>query len=568
MLLTRASRRAFWFGGMLAVAASCSTETEPRLPAGLGTYASPLVVTRSAGGLSYRLFVPSSYAAGRPAPLVLMLHGCTQSNEQFAAATQMDALAEANGFLVAYPDQPTSAQILKCWRWFEPAHQARGGGEPAALVAVVDNVAGSYTVDRERVYTAGFSAGAGMAVVLGATYPDVFSAIAVGSGLEYRAGTDGGSASAAMRSGGPNPKTQGELAYRAMGAARRVVPVLVVHGSADTTVAPVNADQIISQWAETDDLAADGKSDDNVDDRADATETKTAPGGRRYTRSSYSDRNTSEVLLEKVLIDGMNHAWSGPGSGAYTDSRGPSESELVWQFFRRYAKSGPIPPDGGAPDAGIVDAGSPPDLATPRDLATPHDLSTPGDGSAAVDAATADAGLPGVELVSIDREDGTVGALPVDAATTAILKAGDKGLFGGDQLRGILSFDTSALPSGRTPKSAQLVLTRKSAQGTVSALSFDVKRGSFGAGPELKNEDFSAAATVDSAASAAPPASDGATLSVPFSGSALAAFTAGAPGSRVQIRIRAATPRDFNSDSVTLFDGAGATQAPRLILTY
>ncbi|HWE28604.1 MAG TPA: PHB depolymerase family esterase, partial [Polyangia bacterium] len=95
------------------------------------------------GGRAYKLYVPSSYA-GQPLPLVLMLHGCTQDPDQFATGTNMNAVAEAHGFFALYPDEPASAQSLKCWQWFDPAHQKRGAGEPAALVALVDHVASQY----------------------------------------------------------------------------------------------------------------------------------------------------------------------------------------------------------------------------------------------------------------------------------------------------------------------------------------------------------------------------------------------------------------------------------------
>jgi poly(hydroxyalkanoate) depolymerase family esterase len=539
---------------LLMLSCTPSSHREP-VDSVLG-HAAPLVVTARTGSLGYRLFVPSSYVAGRPLPLILALHGCTQSGESFAASTRLDSLAEAEGFLVAYPDQPTSASFVKCWNWFDPNHQVRGRGEPAALAGVVEHVATAYTVEREQVYVAGFSAGAAMAVILGATYPDVFAAIAVGSGLEYRAGTDAGSGSTAMRSGGPSPKSQGELAYRAMGSYRRVVPTIVVHGSADSTVAPINAEQVVSQWAETNDLASDGVSDDNIDDRADVTEAKTAAGGRRYTWAQYLHRSGAELVLERVLIDGMNHAWSGPGTGSYTDNKGPNQSELVWQFFRRFRKSGAAPSvDGGV----VVDSGTVVDGGA-VDGGGVVDSGGVVDGGAVPDAADVV-----LELLSLDREDGTVGSLPVDAPTASVLKTGDKGLFGSDQLRGVLSFDTAALPAGRTPKRVTLVLTRKAAQGAVTTVVIDGRRGVFGSKPDLQSEDFSAAATQLSAATFSPPSSDGATIEVSLP---VSLFAAGAPSNRVQLRLRAVTPIDFATDQLTFFDGAAAAQAPRLTLRY
>lgn len=555
----------------------------PDQPFPVGEQAFSVVTTERASGYSYRLFVPSRYSAASPAPLVLMLHGCTQSADQFAQSTQLEALAESEGFLVAYPDEPTSANPIKCFRWYEAAHQARGGGEPAAMAGIVAHVAASYRIDSDRVYAAGFSAGAGMVAILGATYPDVFAAIAVSSGLEYKAATTAGSSGGAMRSGGPAPRTQGELAYRAMGPRSRVMPALIFHGTADSTVAPVNAEQLITQWAQTDDLADDGRDNDSIDDRADATETATAPGGRRYTRSIYRDASGA-TILEKVLVEGMNHAWSGTSSGSFTDARGPNESAMVWAFFRGHPRSGSATPDGGttdggAPDGGTRDGGTPDGGTTDggtRDGGTRDGGTTDGgtsDGGTR-DGGTRDGGAPDgstdggartLALPSSDTEDGTVGALPVDAPSASVLKVGDKGLFGGDSFRGVLSFDTSMIPAGATVRGAKLVLVRRSLVGTVSSLAIDVQRGALGRSAALLSEDYAAAATLVGAATAMPPGADDAAVEIELPASALAALN---PAGRTQLRLRATTPRDFAADTLTLYDGAAGSRAPRLILSY
>lgn len=536
--------------GVAAAATSCAPpDADP-----VSERAAPLVRTASSGGYNYRLFIPSSYSPGTPAPLVLMLHGCTQSADQFAQATQMEALAETEGFLVAFPDQPASANPVKCWRWFDTAHQARGGGEPAILAGIVEHVGKSYRIDSDRVYAAGFSAGAGTAVILGATYPDVFAAIAVSSGLEYKAATDAFSASSAMRGGGPSPVTQGGVALRAMGANSRVVPTLVFHGTGDTTVAPLNAEQVVSQWAQTNDLADDGRDNDSIDDRPESTEARTAPGGRRYTRSVYRDSSGVQVL-EKILVEGMNHAWSGTTGGAYTDSKGPNETALVWDFFRTHPRSGSVRPDGGTTDGGTTDGGA-------------HDGGTTDGGTH--DGGTTDGGTDGgaartLVLPSIDAEDGTVGALPIDPANTAVLQVGDRGLFNSDSFRGVLSFDTSLLPAGAAVKSARLLVYRKALAGSVSALLLDVQRGVIGRSAALLSEDYGAAVTQPGVATAAPPSADDAVLEIPLPTGALAAIS---PGGRTQLRLRAVSPRDFTADLLTLHDGSAGARAPRLVLTY
>ena len=573
--LRRASRAGLCLAalGLVLHGAACTRED---LPA--GTLRAGLFSSETYNGRAYRLYVPAGYAAGRPAPLVVMLHGCTQDPDQFATGTQMNALAEAKGFLVAYPAQPSSANIQKCWNWFDPAHQARGAGEPSQIAGIVAHIAATYTIDRSRVYAAGLSAGAAEAVILGATYPDVFAAIAVGAGLEYKAATSSLAGLTAMRSGGPDPAAQGRAAYAAMGAARRPVPVIVFHGSADTTVAPLNGDQVVAQWAKTLDLATDGAEDGNVPTAPASTATATVPGGRRYTRGVYKDTRTGAVLIEKITVEGMNHAWSGgSAAGSYTDPKGPDASALAWEFFAAHPAGGTAPVDGGtAPDLFTPDLRAPVDLARPADLARPTDLATPTDLSTASDLSTPDAGAqdagsapdlssgPHVTLLSIDAEDGYAGAVVADGVSAGHVQAGDKGMYNGDTYRGILSFDARALPAG-PPKSASLVLTRKALSGSVSAVLLDVKTGVLGRSAALAQEDYAAAATVTGITTFVPPTSDLGTVTIPLPPAALSALIR---GERIQIRLRAVTAINFTADRIDFYDGADARYAPVLALGY
>ncbi|MEO1367136.1 MAG: PHB depolymerase family esterase, partial [Acidobacteriota bacterium] len=284
-------------------------------------------------GRTYWLYVPSGYQAGADLPLIVMLHGCTQNGNGFATSTGMNAVAEQDNFLVAYPQQPSSANSSQCWNWFEPAHQSRGSGEPASIAGVVADIEGSYSVDGDRVFVAGFSAGAAMSVILGATYPDVFQAIGVHSGLEYKAATSLGSAFTAMFSGGPPADPQGQAAFNAMGPRARVVPVMVFHGTSDFTVATVNGDLALSQWAQTNDLASDGVDNDDIDDVPELLQGGQVPGGRSFSRSVYEDAS-GEPIMEKYLVDGMGHNWSGGAlGGTFTDPDGPDASALMADLF-------------------------------------------------------------------------------------------------------------------------------------------------------------------------------------------------------------------------------------------
>lgn len=263
------------------------------------------------GRRDYRLYLPVDYTVDGPArPLLLMLHGCTQSPEDFAVGTRMNALADRHGLLVAYPRQAGKANHAKCWNWFRPQDQRADAGEPSILAGMIAQVAGEHRVDTGRIYVAGLSAGAAMAVILGRTRPDLVRAIGVHSGLPYASAHDVPSALAAM---------QGRSSGAARGDGALAVPTIIFHGDEDRTVVPANADA----------LAADAM-------RRGARlrrETGRAPGGRDYTREVGVDESGRPVF-ERWTVHGAGHAWSGGDrAGTYTDPSGPDASEAMLAFF-------------------------------------------------------------------------------------------------------------------------------------------------------------------------------------------------------------------------------------------
>jgi poly(hydroxyalkanoate) depolymerase family esterase len=267
----------------------------------------------------------------------VMLHGCTQTAASFSAGSLMNRAADRHGFVVAYPEQSREENPSCCWNWFSTSHQARGGGEPASIAGAVRTVADAargWTIDPARVYVAGMSAGGAMAAVMAATYPDVFAAVAIHSGLAYGSARTLPDAMQAMRRGGPDPEAQGAGAFTAMGAAARVVPALVIHGTADAVVAPVNADHAVRQWMATNRRAARGAYEPDLD-RPDAAVRDAGAGARPYTRRTWLDADGG-VVQEQIEVEGLGHAWSGgaPG-GSYTDPRGPSAADAIHDFFAR-----------------------------------------------------------------------------------------------------------------------------------------------------------------------------------------------------------------------------------------
>lgn len=555
---------------------------------------------------AYKIYVPGNYSSGGEMPLVVMLHGCTQDPDQFAAGTRMNEVAEREGFIAIYPRQDAAYNSSKCWNWFEPQHQSRGRGEPALIAGMVDDVKNNYSINDGRVYAAGLSAGGAMAVIMGVTYPDVFAAINVGAGLEYKAATSQIGAFTALRSGGPDPERQGDVAYSEMGSRARAVPTIVFHGTSDFTVYPVNAEQVISQWAQTNDLASDGSDDDNIDDAAEQTVPGSVPGGRSYTRSVYEDSSTGATVMEKYLVDGMGHAWSGGSTaGSYTDPRGPDASEIGWQFFEDNPKANS--PDGGD---GEEDTTPPTTTASPasgtyggpRDVtlsanepATTYytlDGSKPTTGSAVYsgpitinDDTTlkffSEDAAGNVEAVktetyvigegsasrafrSVASEDGFVGQFSADGLSTSSHKVGDKGMFNTDTYRTILSFDTADLPDDAQVQGAKLRVYRKNLSGAVGSVGVDIRNGTFG-GRSLERGDYGAPATASGVAALEVPASDNAYTEVELPTGALAGIN---KTGRTQFRLRASTTADFASDVMKVYGGESEEYAPRLILDY
>ncbi len=292
-----------------------------------------------AGSRTYFVYTPTHYQVGVAVPLVVMLHGCSQTATDFAAGTQMNQLADQYHFIVVYPQQASTSNPYLCWNWFYPANQSRGSGEPAIIAGIVQSIeqqTSQWTIDARRIYVAGISAGAAMAVTLGATYPDIFAAIGVHSGFEYQAATTPGDVVLASRYGGPSPVEQGQLAYETMGELARIVPTIVFHGTDDTFIDPINGDQVVQQWMQTDMLASNGTYQADFHHPT-STTTGQVPGGHAYTIYAWNDANGSEVQ-EYWRVDGMGHSWSGGSyNGSYSDPLGPNASLAMYTFFLNHA---------------------------------------------------------------------------------------------------------------------------------------------------------------------------------------------------------------------------------------
>ncbi len=283
--------------------------------------------TCAAGTRQYKLFIPKGHP-GRQLPLLVMLHGCTQSPDDFARGTRMNQFAEEEGYYVVYPAQAASNNPTKCWNWFKRGDQCRDRGEPAIIAELTRHVVRVHRLDPARVYVAGLSAGAAMAVILARTYPDIYAAAGVHSGLPYGSAHDVPSAFAAMKQGSGTSKADTNVTNQANGVP---VPTIVFHGDRDMVVGAHNGDIVIAQS-----MAGLGDSIWNAGSYGEQNkqvERGGVPGGYSYTRTMLQDAQ-GRILAEQWLVHGAGHAWfGGDPTGSYTDPKGPDASAEMLRFF-------------------------------------------------------------------------------------------------------------------------------------------------------------------------------------------------------------------------------------------
>jgi poly(hydroxyalkanoate) depolymerase family esterase len=269
--------------------------------------------SNAVGRRTYKLFVPSRYQ-GQSLPLVVMLHGCTQSSDDFAAGTRMNFLAEEQNCFVVYPEQPSEANQAKCWNWFRTGDQQRDGGEPSLIAGITRQIMRDHAIDPKRVYVGGLSAGGAAAAIMGSTYADLYAAVGIHSGLACGAANDLPSAFVAMRGSGSGPVAKADSP----------VPTIVFHGDRDTTVHPNNGELILEQSAK-----AMNPTSKVFRGRI--------PHGHSYTRTILTDAD-GRANFEHWNIHSAGHAWSGGSpAGSYTDPRGPDATREMLRFFLEHS---------------------------------------------------------------------------------------------------------------------------------------------------------------------------------------------------------------------------------------
>jgi len=288
--------------------------------------------TNPAGTRAYKLYIPSGYQ-GQALPVVVMLHGCTQNPDDFANGTRMNTIAEEQHYIVIYPAQSPSANSSKCWNWFNSIDQQRDQGEPSIIAGITREVISQYGLDAGKVYVAGLSAGGAMAVIMATTYPELYAAVGVHSGLPYASARDLPSAFAAMRGNVSGVHSQNQRTSELHSSS---MPIIVFHGDQDKTVNASNGDQLMKD--NVSEFIVDNQRGGSGLRRPDVIiEEGQVPNGHRYTRVSYHDSHPdahARTLAEHWVIHGAGHAWAGGSeSGSYTDPRGPDATREMMRFF-------------------------------------------------------------------------------------------------------------------------------------------------------------------------------------------------------------------------------------------
>ena len=301
--LIRASRN-----GLFAVVIAV-TSTRCQIPAPASSQMARKVFVAGNASRDFLIFRPATYPArGADRSIVVMLHGCGQSGEDFARGTRMNAEATEGRFLVIYPEQVAAAQPQRCWNWYVPAQSTRGHGEVALLAALIDSVAFAEGVSEQHVSIVGMDAGASMAAALTVAYGERYGGLALHSGIPALAANDLMGVLAAKRVGNADGDALGRAALAAMGSRAHALPVIALHGAADTVVSPRNLAAIVRQWR--------------------IVNTRAAGAG---------------ALVEEHLIPGVGHGWSGGSADEMlTAPDGPDATSMIVEFLRRVGAITPL----------------------------------------------------------------------------------------------------------------------------------------------------------------------------------------------------------------------------------
>lgn len=302
------------------------------IPTTTGSAASSFTTVNYKMNQQYLRYVPSTYKAGTEVPLVVALHGCSQTASQFATSTKLNKMAEKYNFIVIYPQQAATRQVLLCWSFFSST--SRNSTEPKMIVNMVNQVKSQYSIDNDQVFVCGFSAGGAMASTLALCYPEIFAAASVTSGLMHNSCNMMTYATAMLYGSSNSPTSTGRSAYSSAGSKAHVIPIITFHGLTDTTVNVVNSYQIMTQFATFNDLADDGTLNSSI--RGDSDKQTTTP---TYIHYEHYDAN-GDVIMERYVVSELAgiyaHVWNGGDGISYNNAASSiDQTQLMLDFWFR-----------------------------------------------------------------------------------------------------------------------------------------------------------------------------------------------------------------------------------------
>jgi poly(hydroxyalkanoate) depolymerase family esterase len=317
---------------LLPVAASAATAPSPRGTTTLGA------ISFKGDRFPYRLYTPSSYRPGRPAPLIVVAHGCQTTAEQEEKLTLFDQLADREGFVVLYPEDDALSHSLpdplkQCFKFFYPQVYFRGFADTAAIAQMTRTVMTRRDIDPQQVYMVGISGGGLVTSASAGAYPDLYAAVGIIESAGYADGFCLGTGT------GVPAVVSAQLAYTAMGPRARVVPLFVIGSTGDLAFPAPCEEKALQQGLRTDNLVISGSQTGPISLTPAATRHEKVPGGRSYTVSTFRDP-AGCLIGQQTIIDGMPHEWPGgstdPTYKGYTDPTAPSGAKTAWNFFRHF----------------------------------------------------------------------------------------------------------------------------------------------------------------------------------------------------------------------------------------
>ena len=267
------------------------------------------------GARRYRLYKPAGVLRSERLPLVVMLHGCSQDAQTMAASSQMNRLAQAERFMVLYPEQDRLSNMQNCWNWYD-TRAGRAQREADSIGAAVDHVCLTQPVDAQRMALVGLSAGAGLAGLLAVRQLQRFQAVVMHSGVGPGMASSSATALAAMRG------RRAAVPLAPLVAGLHLPALLVIQGTADPIVAPSNGGQVAQLWADR--------------EGAKAGPSRTVQRGKRHPALLTDYRNRGRLVATLCMVSGLGHAWSGGAPGVpYSDPKGPDASRMAWSFMKK-----------------------------------------------------------------------------------------------------------------------------------------------------------------------------------------------------------------------------------------